>query len=158
MRLIAVLCSLLALFALQHSVRLFWQAWTAPALQTAAAPDRLPEAEAAAPPAPAPVQHWPALFGTLVKEEPQPPAPPAPPPAPPAPPKPPAPPISSLGYNLKGVVRNGDSIWAIISHPTGEQILSVGDELTEGIVVDAITAGGLWVVRDGERSLLEMAE
>lgn len=98
---------------------------------------------AAAPVAP---YHWPALFGE--------PAPPAPPPEPqpptpvvsaPEPPKPPAPPLSSYGYALKGVVRSGDAVWGLVSHPTGEQILRVGDVLQDDMTVDRIDQAGLWV-------------
>jgi hypothetical protein len=87
---------------------------------------------------------WPALFG-----EPLPPAPPAPP-APVVveekqPPAPPRPPLSSLGYQLKGVVRAGDAVWGLVSHPTGDQIMRVGDAIAEGMVVARIDEAGLWV-------------
>ncbi|TCK99855.1 type II secretion system (T2SS) protein C [Shimia isoporae] len=106
---------------------------------------------------PQPPIRWPALFGTVVAEEPQPPAPPTQP-REPQPPKPPAPPIDSLGYTLKGMVRtgaeDGRGDWAIVGHPTGDQLLRVGDELTDGITVVEITEEGLWVDRGGERALL----
>ncbi|WP_415918924.1 hypothetical protein [Tateyamaria sp. SN6-1] len=90
------------------------------------------------PPAP---HHWPALFGEL-----EPPAPEAPePPAPAAEPKPPAPPIESLGYTLKGVVRAGDAVWGLVSHPTGEQIMRVGDVLSDGFTITHIDEQGLYV-------------
>ena len=79
----------------------------------------------------------PALFGTYRPPEPQPPAP--------VEAQPPTPPISSLGYSLRGVFASGDDSWAIVSHPTGEQILRVDDELTPGMVVARIDEAGLWV-------------
>ena len=59
---------------------------------------------------------------------------------------PPAPPIESLGYSLKGVVSDGASRWAIVSHPTGEALLKVGDPLGEAYTVTAIDVQGLWGV------------
>ena len=64
----------------------------------------------------------------------------------PQPPAPPAPPIESLGYSLKGVVSDGASRWAIVSHPTGEALLKVGDPLGEAYTVTAIDVQGLWGV------------
>ncbi|MEO9496866.1 MAG: hypothetical protein ABJG42_20515 [Vibrio splendidus] len=88
---------------------------------------------------------WPALFGELA-----PPAPPQPPtpPEPPAPPpeaKPPAPPLESLGYQVKGIVRAGDSVWGLVSHPTGEQLVRVGQELAAGVKILRIDEDGLWI-------------
>ena len=93
---------------------------------------------------------WPALFGM-----PEPPKPPEPvvelqPPAPPTPPKPPKPPLASLGYQLKGVVRAGDAVWGLVSHPTGDQIMRVGDALTDGVMIAQIDEKGLWVSRDDD--------
>jgi len=95
---------------------------------------------------------WPALFG-----EPQPPKPPAPPPTPvvvpqeePQPPAPPRPPLSSLGYSLKGTVRAGDAVWGLVSHPTGDQIMRVGDALADGMVIARIDATGIWVDTGGD--------
>ena len=104
-------------------------------------------------PAPPPARRrWPALFGEL-----QPPAPPKPPeppkPAeeaqPPAPPQPPIPPLDSLGYQLKGLVRAGNTVWAMVSHPTGELLLRAGDTFDQGLLVARITDEGVWVVREG---------
>lgn len=96
--------------------------------------------------APQPPRDWPALFGEVVIPEPQPPAPPPPrpEPQPPAPPAPPAPPIESLGYTLRGVVSDGENRWAMVSHPTGEQLLRVGDMLGETYEIVAIDTAGLW--------------
>ncbi|WP_299297311.1 hypothetical protein [uncultured Tateyamaria sp.] len=96
---------------------------------------------------------WPALFG-----EPQPPKPPAPPPTPvvvaveeePQPPAPPRPPLSSLGYSLKGTVRAGDAVWGLVSHPTGDQIMRVGDAFADGMVIARIDASGIWVDTGGD--------
>ncbi len=101
-----------------------------------------------------PPRRWPALFGTPKVVEPQPPQPPQVV-AEPQPPKPPMPPIESLGYRLKGMVRNGSADWAIVGHPTGDVLLRVGDRLGETeLRVEAIEAEGLWLSRDGERVLL----
>ncbi|WP_186766678.1 hypothetical protein, partial [Puniceibacterium confluentis] len=75
---------------------------------------------------------------------PAPPPPPAPEPQPPAPPAPPVPPLASLGYSLQGVVSDGTSRWAIVSHPTGEQLLRVHDRIGEIYTVSAIDTDGLW--------------
>ena len=94
---------------------------------------------------------WTPLFGEL-----QPPAPPVQPvvaepvAAEPQPPRPPLPPLDSLGFSLKGVVRSGDAVWGMVSHPTGERIIRVGEELAAGIRVDRIDAAGLWVDRGGD--------
>lgn len=98
-----------------------------------------------------PPRRWPALFGTPKVVEPQPPQPVQEP----QPPAPPLPPIESLGYRLKGVVRNGSADWALVTHPTGDIILRIGDSLgEEGLKVEAIDAEGLWLSRNGERVLL----
>lgn len=157
MRLIAGSCSVLALIALIWAGQVFWEARTADVSQSA------PNAIARQTDAPltptqqAPAARWPAMFGELEVVEPQPPAPSAPP-APAQPPKPAMPPLASLGYSLKGVVRDGDNVWAMVSHPTGDVILRVGDNLVEGMVVDAIDAQGLWVRTDEDRALLAFPE
>ena len=100
-------------------------------------------------------RRWPALFGTPKVEEPQPPVPVEAPLAEPQPPTPPQPPIESLGYRLKGVVRNGTADWAIVTHPTGDMILRLGDHLGEaGPEVVEIAPEGLWLLRGGERQFL----
>lgn len=103
-------------------------------------------------PEPQPPMRWPALFGTYIPPEPQPPRPPEPVLA--EPPRPPAPPLDSLGYALKGVVSDGDTRWAIISHPTGERMIRVGDALADQIIVTAIETGGLRVDNHGEDAFL----
>ena len=88
---------------------------------------------------------WPALFGSS--------EPPAPPPAPPPPvmaaeiqpPAPPKPPLSALGYELKGVIQAGNAVWGLVSHPTGDQIMRVGDTLTDDMIIAKIDERGLWV-------------
>ena len=125
--------------------------------------DRAGTGAARAAPDPVPVAEirWPALFG-----EPQPPAPPAPPPpAPvavvedPEPAAPPHPPLASLGYELKGLVRSGEVMWGLVSHPTGERIMRAGDQLDDDLVIVRIDEAGLWVGRDGEApELLGFAE
>lgn len=119
-----------------------------------AAPEALNRAveEVAAPPAPEAAMVWPALFG-----EPEPPKPPAPPtpvvaePEPePQPPAPPRPPLSSYGYTLKGVVKAGDAVWGMVSHPTGAQILREGDTLVDDMKIARIDSAGLWVDMGGD--------
>ena len=103
---------------------------------------------------------WPALFGEAMA-----PVAPAPPPPTPVvveekqPPAPPKPPLSSLGYQLKGVVRAGEAVWGLVSHPSGDQIMRVGDSLTDGMVVAQIDEAGLWVdTGAGAPELLGFAE
>ncbi|WP_299628587.1 hypothetical protein [uncultured Tateyamaria sp.] len=133
------------------------QAVTAPVLD---ASDPQPPQSA---PEDLPTRIWPAVFGAL-----EPPAPPPPPPAPapepqpptpvvveePQPPKPPAPPIESLGYTLSGVVRAGDAVWGMVSHPTGSRIVRVGDALAENVTVTRIDEAGLWVDNGGDAPVL----
>ncbi|APX14293.1 hypothetical protein [Tateyamaria omphalii] len=100
---------------------------------------------------------WPNLFG-----EPQPPKPPTPA----APvlqtevePQPPAIPLESMGYALTGVVRAGDAVWGVVSHPTGDQILRVGDQLNDRMAIARIDENGLWVDVGGDKTeLLGFAE
>lgn len=86
---------------------------------------------------------WPMLFG-----EPMPPVAPKQPVAvepTPQPSAPLSPPLSSLGYVLKGIVRSGDAVWGIVSHPSGDTILRVGGVLDNGMSVTRIDDAGLWV-------------
>ncbi len=145
MRILATLCTLVALAAALWAGAQLWQqialrqAKLAPASPVAAAPAG-PEPQ---PPAPAP--RWPAIFG-----EPQPPAPPEPPAPEPQPPSAPKPPLDSLGYRLKGVVRSNDKLWAIVSHPTGETLVRAGDVIAPGLRALRIDAEGLHVSRDDD--------
>lgn len=156
-----------------------WLAWLLTPLTLAAAvwsgdqlrralEDPLPapvEARAAAPaadlgldlPEPQPPRRWPSLFGTYTPPEPQPPRPPPPPVV--VEPQPPAPPIESLGYALKGVVSDGgENRWAIVSHPTGDRLLRVGDTLAEGVTVLAIDPDGLRLDNRGTEAVLGFAD
>jgi hypothetical protein len=94
-----------------------------------------------------PLRDWPPVFGARVIAEPQPPARAAPEPEP-QPPRPPAPPLESLGYSLKGIVSDGANRWALVSHPTGEQLLKVGDMLSDQYTISAIDVQGVWVQSD----------
>lgn len=105
---------------------------------------------------PQPPMRWPSLFGVYVAPEPQPPRPPEP--VTKEPPRPPAPPLDSLGFSLKGVVSNGGTDWAIVSHPTGDRLLRVGDKLSDGITVLEISAQGLTVDNHGEAAVLQFLE
>ncbi len=143
MRLVAALLTLIALAvavwageALLHEVQ-------TPPPEPVAADVRTPEPQP--PGSAAPPRQWPALFG-----EPQPPAPPPepepqPPVVEPQPPAPAMPPLDSLGYRLKGVVSINDVVWAMISHPTGERVLRVGDILQDDLVVTGIEADAVWI-------------
>lgn len=158
MRLLAYITFLITLAAAGWAGQALWQEWQAP-VATALPQEAGPElARVAEPQPPAPPRLWPALFGEI-----QPPAPPAPEPEPPAPePQPPAPtgpPLDSLGYELKGVVRAEGTVWALVSHPAGERILRVGDDLEPGMAVSEITEEGVWVARGtGQDELLGFAE
>lgn len=99
------------------------------------------------------IQDWPAIFGQEVIIEPQPPSEPEP-----QPPAPPTPPVSSLGYTLSGTVVSDSDQWAILSHPTGQRILRVGDALEEGIVVSEITDDGVWLTTGSGREMLGFQE
>ena len=154
MRIIASLLTLIFLAAAAWQGQALWQQLQQPrntdiqlaAVQPVEGAGRLDQA--------VPPRRWPPLFGTVKVEEPQPPQPPQPV-TEPQPPKPPMPPIESLGYRLKGMVRNGSADWAIVGHPTGDVLLRVGDRLGETeLRVEAIEAEGLWLSRDGERVLL----
>lgn len=149
MRLLAWFCTLCAALALAFAGHMLWQSLNSPRTPlTQAAPDLLavtPEVTSSTPQAP---RQWPYLFG-----EPKPPVPqqePQPPKTEPQPPKPPKPPLESLGYRLKGVVRAGQATWAILSHPTGDQLLREGDTLEGQAVVTGIEEAGIWISRDGD--------
>lgn len=148
MRLIAYLTLLIGLAAAGRAGQMLWQEWQVPPVAGLPEGPVTEAAQAPAPQPPAPPRRWPALFG-----EKQPPAPPAPDPQPPEPepqpPAPPAPPLSSLGYELKGVVRAEGTVWAIVSHPTGERILRVGTTLEDGLIVREITEEGVWIGPEG---------
>lgn len=160
MRFLAFLATLAALAAAALAGQELLQVMERPVPAAAEAPAPEPGTPVAlARAAPQPPRDWPPLFGTRVIEEPQPPKPPAPP-SEPQPPRPPAPPIDSLGYSLQGVVSDGANRWAIVSHPTGEQLLRVGDMLGEAYEITAIDANGLWgrAAPDAEPVLLGFAE
>lgn len=148
MRLVAAIMTLVTLAASGLAGQRLHETLNTPLPDQAARIAARVETEDATPPAPpARVRQWPAIFG-----EPQPPAPPSPPPqAEPQPPalqaepQPPRPPIESLGYALKGVVRVDQKIWAMVSHPTGQSLMRVGDELVEGAEITRIDEQGLWV-------------
>jgi len=154
MRVIASLLTLIFLAAALWLGQGVWQQLRqpAPALQLARVQPMTPTSQ---PGVDQPPRRWPMLFGTLKVEEPQPPAPVELSVAEPRPPAPPQPPIESLGYRLKGVVRNGTADWAIVTHPTGDMILQLGDHLGEaGPEVVEIAPEGLWLLRGGERQFL----
>ncbi|APZ54036.1 type II secretion system protein N [Salipiger abyssi] len=143
MRILATLCTLAALAAAGWSGVVLWQELDTRTAAAQPVPAGVILTEAAATAPPAPPRRWPALFG-----EPQPPAPPAP--AEPTPPAAAKPPLESLGYRLNGVVRSGNKVWAIVSHPAGEQLVRGGDRLGEGILIDRIDTEGMWISRDGD--------
>lgn len=145
MRLLAFIATLAGLAAAALAGQGLWQAVSEAGQELPApAPAPLAPATAPEPQPPKPPMIWPALFGELA-----PPAAPEPPevdPQPPEPePQPPGPPLDSLGYRLKGVIRADSLVWALVSHPTGEQVVRVGDSLAEGLVVARIDKDGLWI-------------
>lgn len=148
MRLIATLLTLAALALAAQAGHALWQEWTytAPAPQLTVATDG--QAAPAQGPARTQARRWPALFGE--KQPPRPPAPAKQTQAEPQPPRPPKPPLDSLGYHLKGVVQIGTDTWAMVAHPSGEQLLRAGDALRDGITVARIDREGLWVSREGD--------
>lgn len=148
MRLIALLCTLVALGAAGLAGQALWQEVIAPDTLPEHTPQgaKAPEAAPASPPRPA--RRWPSLFGE--RQPPNPPAPPVEAKAPPQPPSSPKPPLASLGYTLKGVVRAGPGTWAMVGHPTGDRLLRVGDMLEPEVTVVRIDEQGIWVSRDGD--------
>lgn len=145
MRLAAFLLTLVALVGAGFAGERALRVWSDDNLPAAPVIARAADGAATSQPMPPrDAMRWPALFGEL--QPPAPPEPPAPEPvAEPQPPKPPLPPLDSLGFALKGVVRSGDAVWGLVSHPTGERILRVGDEMASGFTVDKIDENGLWL-------------
>ncbi len=152
MKFIANIAALLAAILFGYgAVRLVLVIMAPDPVETVAAVRLAPVPTPVASVAPDTVLTWPAVFGTAPVVEPQPPAPPTPP----VEPQPPAPPIESLGYVLKGVIVNEGDRWAIVTHPTGDVILRVGDTLVEGVeVVDITEAGVALRRRDGITNLV----
>ena len=145
MRVLAFAATLVLLAAAALSGQALWDAVQGPLPELRTAANAVgPDGSAAPVQAPQALpRDWPALFGTRAVAEPQPPAPPPPEPER-QPPAPSAPPIEGLGYTLKGVVSDGANRWAIVSHPTGEDLLKVGDMLGEIYTITAIDTRGLW--------------
>lgn len=148
MRLIAAILTLMALALAGHAGHGLWQELRRP--PAAPLEIRAPGDGSSAAPAPAQIQSrpWPALFGE--KQPPRPPEPPKQTKSEPQPPRPPKPPLDSLGYHLKGVVQVGQDTWAMVAHPSGEQLLRAGDSLRAGITVARIDHDGLWISREGD--------
>ena len=153
MRLLAFFALLLALAATGWAGQSFWQEWRVQDAPVAPRRAALQPSETAAP-APTPsVRSWPALFG-----EPQPPAPPKPPaPQPKEEPQPPPrqyPPLDSMGYVLTGVVQVNGTVWATVSHPSGQQLLRKGDILRDDLRITRIDERGLWAAPEGGQEML----
>ena len=147
MRLIAPLLTLAALALAVLAGHQLWLLLSTPVPQQAALSPAQQQA-APQPPQPRARRQWPPLFGE--KQPPRPASPPVQSQPEPQPPKPALPPIESLGYVLKGRVQAGRATWAIVAHPSGEQLVRQGDHLREGIEVMRIDAQGLWISRQGE--------
>lgn len=155
MRLIAAIMTLVAVAASGLAGQKLHETLNTPAADLAGAQATRASTSEPQPPAQAPrPRRWPAVFGEL-----QPPAPPAPPPQSPQPParepQPPRPPIDSLGYALKGIVRVDQKIWAMVSHPTGDNLMRVGDTLSNGATIERIDEQGLWI-DNGEPDLIQL--
>jgi hypothetical protein len=161
MRLLAFVSAFAALAALGLAGQTLWEVLQSPSGAQLAASVAVPDGGANSAPhpkdPPAVLRQWPALFGRLKVVEPQPPSPPTPP-QPKAPPAPPKPPVSSLGYSLKGVLLIDGQTWAMVSHPTGDLILRIGDVLTEGFTVAKIDSEGLWLDSGTGQELLAFVE
>ena len=159
MRFLAYFALLISLGAAAFAGQAFWQEWQVsydPV--TARAEVARAETDEPQPPREAmPPRRWPLLFG-----EKMPPLPPKPDDVAEEEPQPPpekAPPIEALGYTLKGVVRANGTTWAMVSHPTGDEVLRVGDELAAGMIVAKIDEQGLWAgTRGAEPALLGFPE
>lgn len=167
MRLIAAIMTLVALGAAALAGQRLYVTLAAPPsapeiLLATALPPSTPLSDAT----PESPRRWATLFGEVQPPQPEPePQPPTPEPQPPEPepepqppepepePEPPKPTVESLGYRLKGVVRVGDKVWAMASHPTGEQLMRVGDELAKDVRIERIDEDGLWV-DNGEKELV----
>lgn len=148
MRLIAPLLTLAALALAVLAGHQLWLLLSTPVPQQAALSPAQQQAAQPQPPQPRARRQWPPLFGE--KQPPRPASPPVQSQPEPQPPKPALPPIESLGYVLKGRVQAGRATWAIVAHPSGEQLVRQGDHLREGIEVMRIDAQGLWISRQGE--------
>ena len=148
MRFAAFLALLMSLAAAGWAGQSFWHEWQASHAPVAPRAVMLSEAEPQPPADALPPRRWPLLFGE--KMPPLPPKEPEPPETEPEPPKAKAPPIDALGYTLKGVVRADGQVWAMVSHPAGDEVLRVGDVLEAGLVVAKIDEQGLWAGPEGE--------
>ena len=156
MRLIAAIltCGALALAALAGQ-ELWLLLTAAPQKDTGVQIAAVSQSDAPRPPQKQ-AHRWPALFG---ERQPPKPTAAATPQAAPQPPKAAKPPIESLGYVLKGRVQAGPATWAIVSHPSGEQLVRQGDALRAGITIARIDAKGLWISREGDApELLEFTQ
>lgn len=148
MRLIAFLLTPVALLAAVLAGAQLFQSVTGSSQAAALSVET--NANPAPPPAVAtPRRTWPALFGELQPPTPQPPQPPVQEEAT-SEPLPPRPPVNLTSYQLKGVVRVGDAIWAMVSHPTGERLLRSGDVLHGALMVGEIDEDGVWLTEDGK--------
>lgn len=148
MRFAAYVALLISLAAAGWAGQALWQELQVSHAPLPARAKGQPTAEPQPPAEALPPRTWPLLFGE--KMPPLPPKEPEPPQTEPEPPKSKAPPIEALGYTLNGVVRAEGTVWAMVSHPTGEQILRVGDVLEAGLVVARIDEQGLWAGAEGE--------
>ncbi len=146
MRLIAAIMTLVTLAASGLAGQKLYETVNAPVAQVdVAALANVPNTEPQLTTQVAPSRRWPALFGEV-----QPPLPKAPvvlpqPPTSVQEPQPPKPPVSSLGYSITGLVDLGDIVMAMVSHPTGNTLIRVGDTLATGVIVKRIDEAGLWV-------------
>ncbi|WP_371229676.1 hypothetical protein [Roseovarius sp. 2305UL8-3] len=153
MRFVAFFALLISLGAAGWAGQMLWQEMQVSYDPVSARTESAREAEPQPPAQAMPPRAWPILFGE--KMPPLPPQPPEPPQAEEAkPPSPNAPPLDSLGYTLSGVVRADGAVWALVSHPTGDQVLRVGDDLGAGVIVARIDEQGLWAGAEGDEPAL----
>ena len=152
MRFAALFALLISLAAAGWAGQALWQELQVSHDPVSARVEGVREAEPQPPAQAIPPRNWPLLFGE--KMPPLPPKEPEPPETEPEPPAQKSPPLDALGYTLKGVVRASGSVWAMVSHPTGEQVLRVGDDLGAGMIVARIDEQGLWAAAQGDEPAL----
>jgi len=146
MRFVAFFALLISLGAAGWAGQVLWQELQVSYDPVAARAEGGGEAEPQPPAQAMPPRAWPILFGEKMPPQQQ-----EPPKAEePEAPSPKAPPIDSLGYTLSGIVRADGSVWALVSHPSGEQVLRVGDDMGAGVIVARIDEQGLWAGAEGD--------
>ena len=68
------------------------------------------------------------------------------------------PPKINQTYKLKGLVAGGTDSWAIVSDPSGDFLLHVGDSLGDNMTVTSISSEGVWLKTALGPELIEFTE